>query len=1331
MAAGDYLVAIIGLGGVGSHCAHALVRAGVRRLRLVDFDRVSLSSLNRHAVATRSDIGVAKVATCAAHFHAIAPECAIDDREAMFNAASAETLLASDQGPTFVVDCIDDVPTKADLLSACVERGLCVVSALGSGAKGDPTQLCVARGLRDVENDPLGTKLRTTLRGRGVNVSDVSFIYSAERPSRTLLPLSAEQRQAPDQFGNVANFRLRIVPVLGPQPALAGIALALEVLAQISEVAALLKRGPPPPLGPRLWHPRAAPVPHRTLAERLLDQLRKREAKRHCARDVDLTVAEVCFLVHEVWRGRSALNDDLAISGASGQRFTLARWDAERPATVCNVILVTIAEAEAHRGPDSVSTDVRERVEAALRWAEASVALPLCGAAAGANLAAAAGQRENGEEGHHSVGSRRSELAAAAVLAEPVAQAAVAAAAAAESHKRPPLAPPPPPPSTPPSPPPPPSWPVDRLLRRRSPRDPVEEHALVAEQLSRSEAFLGAVGHARVRAAFVVVVGAGATGSAAAALLLRAGVGRLRLVDDGVVPHMPATATRRHALAARADAGSPKAEVCRHKLLAILPCCDIEAVLCRFTTSTAGKLLAPAADGDVPSLVLDCVGGVAGKAEVLRQANERGFRAISVVSAPGAIDPTRVAVAPLSEVHGCPSAVALRLEVGVPAGFEDREIDVVFSHELGQWSHAPAPSNEGRSACESLLRFSLGVAAAAVVLHRLAGETPPWTAPPGHGSAWKKLERRRARGSGLHLDVPAVGCVFEQIWRGRSALSRCSGELCLARWDRSRPPGLANTVVLTEAEAELHDAATAETGSLPRALLAAAGASGSGAVPMDEITRQQLRAHCVVAQLRLHLDSAMIGTSPAHLRRSRIQAAVEQGAVDRAKSVPLSLVAANTWPRVALFVALVPIALAAIVRIFRPVIRRCSSPSCARLPTTAVATAGLGFGVVMGLTAVAPRRSVAAAEKLRGSRDHIVGAGFAGLVGKTPLVELHSLSCATNCRILAKAEFLSPGGCQKDRAARQMLVEAEARGELRPGATIVEGTSGSTGISLALAAAAKGYRVHIVMPDDQAEEKVQLVRRFGATVELVRPASITSPENYVNVARRRAAELNAIPGGEGAFFADQFDNPANFRAHFEGTGPELWEQCGCKLDAFVMSAGTGGTISGVGHFLRGVAPGVQVWLADVPGSSLYGKVAHGVLYAAEQAERTVRRHRTDTIAEGIGLDRLTKNFCRGLSEHNGGVPVVDAAMRVSDQESLEMGHFLLQHEGLFVGSSAAVNCVGAVKVARALGEGTTIATVLCDSGIRHLTKFYNPEVWPEYGLERPKLRERADLSFVQ
>ncbi|CAK4692328.1 hypothetical protein LEN26_006219 [Aphanomyces euteiches] len=338
--------------------------------------------------------------------------------------------------------------------------------------------------------------------------------------------------------------------------------------------------------------------------------------------------------------------------------------------------------------------------------------------------------------------------------------------------------------------------------------------------------------------------------------------------------------------------------------------------------------------------------------------------------------------------------------------------------------------------------------------------------------------------------------------------------------------------------------------------------------------------------------------------------------------------------------------------------------------------------------------------------------GHAGLIGNTPLVKIHSLSKATGCTILAKAENLNPGGSSKDRVAKGIVEDAEARGLLKPGGTIVEGTSGSTGISLALMARARGYNCLIVMPDDQAKEKSELLQQFGATVEFVKPASIVNAKHYVNQARRRASE---IPGG---YFADQFDNPANADVHYRTTGPEIWRQTKGQVDAFVMSAGTGGTIAGVSRFLKEKNAAVQVILADPPGSSLYNKVRHNVCYAPQQSERTVKRHRYDTVAEGIGIDRLTENFLAAQ---------IDDAYLVSDAEGVEMARHLLREDGIFVGCSSAMNCVAAVRAARKLGPGHTIVTILCDSGQRHLTKFWNDahleEMW--------QLKATAsDLSFL-
>uniref|UniRef100_K3WK85 cysteine synthase n=1 Tax=Globisporangium ultimum (strain ATCC 200006 / CBS 805.95 / DAOM BR144) TaxID=431595 RepID=K3WK85_GLOUD len=320
--------------------------------------------------------------------------------------------------------------------------------------------------------------------------------------------------------------------------------------------------------------------------------------------------------------------------------------------------------------------------------------------------------------------------------------------------------------------------------------------------------------------------------------------------------------------------------------------------------------------------------------------------------------------------------------------------------------------------------------------------------------------------------------------------------------------------------------------------------------------------------------------------------------------------------------------------------------------------------------------------------------GFTGLIGNTPMLELSSLSKATGCTILAKAEFLNPGGSSKDRVAKGIVEDAERRGLLREGGTIVEGTSGSTGISLSLVARARGYNCVIVMPNDQAKEKSQLLEKFGAHVELVKPASIVNAKHYVNEAKRRAKAI------EGGYFANQFENTANYETHYTTTGPEIWRQTNGKLDAFVMSSGTGGTIAGVSSYLKEQNPDIQVFLADPPGSSLYNKVRSNVCYTPQQSEAKVRRHRYDTIAEGVGIDRLTENFLCAK---------IDDAFLVTDHEIVEMSRFLLREEGLFVGSSSSLNCVAAVRAARKLGPGHTLVTVLCDSGQRHLTKFWSEE----------------------
>ncbi|KAL1518427.1 hypothetical protein AB1Y20_002719 [Prymnesium parvum] len=315
------------------------------------------------------------------------------------------------------------------------------------------------------------------------------------------------------------------------------------------------------------------------------------------------------------------------------------------------------------------------------------------------------------------------------------------------------------------------------------------------------------------------------------------------------------------------------------------------------------------------------------------------------------------------------------------------------------------------------------------------------------------------------------------------------------------------------------------------------------------------------------------------------------------------------------------------------------------------------------------------------------------LIGNTPLLHLRSLSLATGCTIVAKAEFLNPGGSSKDRVALEMVREARASGQLEPGGTLVEATQGSTGVSLALVARAAGFRCLLVAADDVSAQKLELMRALGAEVEVVPPAAIANPSHPVNIARRRAAERR------GSVFTNQFDNLANARAHERGTAREVWEQTRGRIDAFVMSAGTGGTIAGVSRYLKARKPSVQVVLVDPPGSALYHRVQTGVLYNSGQQERSARRHRYDTIMEGVGCDRVTANF---------ELARIDRAVRVTDEESVHMARHLLEHEGLFVGGSAAMNCAGAVKVAHQLGPGHVIVTVLCDSGQRYLHSVHKP-----------------------
>lgn len=328
--------------------------------------------------------------------------------------------------------------------------------------------------------------------------------------------------------------------------------------------------------------------------------------------------------------------------------------------------------------------------------------------------------------------------------------------------------------------------------------------------------------------------------------------------------------------------------------------------------------------------------------------------------------------------------------------------------------------------------------------------------------------------------------------------------------------------------------------------------------------------------------------------------------------------------------------------------------------------------------------------------------GFVGAVGNTPLIRLKTLSDATGCEILGKAEFLNPGGSVKDRAGLAIIEDAERRGALGPGGTVVEGTAGNTGIGLAHVANAKGYKTVIVIPDTQSQEKMDYLRALGAEVRAVPAAPYKDPRNYNHIAKQIAGE---IPGG---FWANQFDNTANRDMHVRTTGPEIWRQTNGKVDAFVAAVGTGGTLAGVATYLKSQRKSVRTAVVDPHGAAMWSWITRGNL----------EFNAGSSITEGIGQGRVTRNF--------EGAPI-DTAYRVSDQPVLEMVHFLLKREGLFLGSSSGINVVGAYLMAKELGPGHTIVTVLCDGGARYLSRLFNAAWLKEKNLE-PKAQ---GLEFMQ
>ncbi len=324
--------------------------------------------------------------------------------------------------------------------------------------------------------------------------------------------------------------------------------------------------------------------------------------------------------------------------------------------------------------------------------------------------------------------------------------------------------------------------------------------------------------------------------------------------------------------------------------------------------------------------------------------------------------------------------------------------------------------------------------------------------------------------------------------------------------------------------------------------------------------------------------------------------------------------------------------------------------------------------------------------------------GFVGAIGNTPLIRLRKLSEETGCEILGKAEFLNPGGSVKDRAAWAIIKDAEERGTLRPGGIIVEGTAGNTGIGLALVARARGYRTVIVIPDTQSQEKKDILRISGAELKQVPAVPYRDPDNYVHVSERLAKELNESHP-EGAIWARQFDNVANRRGHYETTGPEIWAQTDGKIDAFVCAVGTGGTLAGVAMALKERRKEVVIGLADPLGAALYHYYAHGELKAEGSS-----------ISEGIGQGRITANL-EGIA--------IDEPMQITDGEAIPYVFDMLEKEGLCLGASSGINVAGAVRLAKKLGPGHTIVTILCDGGMRYQSKLFNPAFLREKGLPVP------------
>ena len=324
--------------------------------------------------------------------------------------------------------------------------------------------------------------------------------------------------------------------------------------------------------------------------------------------------------------------------------------------------------------------------------------------------------------------------------------------------------------------------------------------------------------------------------------------------------------------------------------------------------------------------------------------------------------------------------------------------------------------------------------------------------------------------------------------------------------------------------------------------------------------------------------------------------------------------------------------------------------------------------------------------------------GFIGAIGNTPLIRLEGPSKATGCEILGKAEFLNPGGSVKDRAALAIVRDAEKRGLLRPGGTIVEGTAGNTGIGLALVGNALGYRTVIVMPETQSQEKKDMLRLIGADLRLVPAVPYSNPDNYVRYSGRLAEEL-AKTEPNGVVWANQFDNTANREGHRTTTGPEIWEQTDGKVDAFTCAVGSGGTLAGIAMALKERNPNIRITLADPMGAALFSYYTKGEL-----------KSEGSSITEGIGQGRITANLEQAP---------IDDALQIPDEEALPIIFDLIKTQGLVLGGSSGINIAAAMRVARDLGPGHTVVTILCDGGQRYQSKLFNPDFLREKNLPVP------------